>query len=58
MNFRVFAAGLVFLALFQLLVAAGVVLYVVHCGAPAGAVDWQDTAAVPAAACCTPQVLR
>ena len=55
MNFRVFAAGLVFLALFQLLVAAGVVLYVVHCGAPAGAVDRQDTAATQ---CCAPQVFR
>lgn len=55
MNFRVFAAGLVFLAIFQLLVAAGVVLYVVYCGAPAGAVEWQDSAAVQ---CCAPPVFR
>lgn len=39
MNFRVFAAGLVFLTLFQVLVAAGVVLYVVHCEAPVGTVE-------------------
>ena len=39
MNFRVFAAGLMFLTLFQILVAAGVVLYVVHCEAPRGATE-------------------
>lgn len=49
MNFRVFAAGLVFLTLFQLLVAAGVVLYVVHCETPAGTVesDRADPPAIP-----------
>ena len=43
MNFRVFASGLLFLVLFQILVAAGVVLYVVHCDTPADAAEWQDT---------------
>ena len=43
MNFRVFASGLLFLVLFQILVAAGVVLYVVHCETPGGAAEWQDT---------------
>jgi len=43
MNFRVFASGLLFLVLFQILVAAGVVLYVVHCEAPGGAAELEDT---------------
>lgn len=49
MNFRVFAAGLLFLTLFQVLVAAGVVLYVVRCETPVGAVesDRADPPAIP-----------
>ena len=43
MNFRVFASGLLFLVLFQILVAAGVVLYVVHCDTPGGGAGLQDT---------------
>lgn len=34
MSFRVFSAGLVFVTVFQVLVATGVVLFMVHCEAP------------------------
>ena len=53
MNFRVFAAGIVFMTAFQVLVAAAVVLFIVHRDAPGGATDLEDRAVVP---CCAPQV--
>lgn len=48
MSFRVFAAGLVFMTVFQVLVAAGVVLFMVHCEAPERAVRPDDTATMRA----------
>jgi len=59
MNFRVFAAGIVFMTVFQVLVATAVVLFVVHCRAPGGAADLEDRATVPRFApqvSCAPQV--